>query len=844
MFNFGKRVVDRLYLHVSAVETLDGAADLLVAEAIRQTGRTPNSDFNVVRIREDTDEVALLQYPRFFEEAFPALIHSWRVHVPSGLVSFRDYSRSFNPPILHRKELLLLSSHPERPVFEARTRFAESIGLFDDPVRIGFRRQWEELVASKGYLIVDGEFTPASNADLAGEAPLDFGTAATVERHRTALSRKFLSAPVQALLRHRVLEPGKTFFDYGCGRGDDVAGLLSLGYAGAGWDPHFRPESPLIQSDVVNLGFVINVIEDLAERIAALQGAYALATGALSVAAILWSSSASRSRPYGDGVLTSRNTFQRFFSQGELQTFIEAVLDEQAFPVAPGIYFVFRDRYLEQRFLTGRQMDPTRAPRLLATRQRARPELSLRRQQRAELDATCSAALGELWNACIEWGRLPDSDEYPGSDAVIALFGSWKRALNRMLAVHDPVVLERAAAARMEELRLYFALQAFERRRNRTIVDPRLKRDIRTFFGSLSTAEPEGLELLKRSADPAQIKAASEAAAAEGLGWLDGDHSLQLHTSMVRQLPPVLRAYLGCATSLYGDVSSADLIKIHIQSGKVSLMTFDDFEGSAIPLMIERVKIKLREQDLDHFEYGGQYPPAPLYFKSRYINEEFPGYAEQLEFDRRLAELGISDQEGFGPSQAELQELLRLRRRQISGLRLIPSIDIPPLDQRCGKTFAYRQLIQCGETWERSKVNNIPDSAESFNALYELATQVLDPVVEYFGGIKLTYGFAGQHLTRLISGRIAPALDQHAACERNARGKPICDRAGAAVDFLVEFENMRDVAQWIFSNCAFDRMYFYGNDRPLHVSIGPEFNRDVFEMVEKEGRRIPRKLAL
>jgi hypothetical protein len=441
-------------------------------------------------------------------------------------------------------------------------------------------------------------------------------------------------------------------------------------------------------------------------------------------------------------------------------------------------------------------------------------------------------------------GRLPDSDEYPESETFIALFGSWKRALNRMLSAYDPMLLERAAAARTEELRLYFALQAFEQRRNRAIVEPRLKRDIRTFFGSLSTAEPEGLQLLKRSADPAQIKAACEAAAAEGLGWLDGDHSLQLHTSMVRQLPPVLRAYLGCATSLYGDVSSTDVIKIHIQSGKVSLMKFDDFEGSAIPLMIERIKIKLREQDLDYFEYGGQYPPAPLYFKSRYINEEFPGYAEQIEFDRRLTELGIVDQDGFGPSYATFQELLGLRRVQIIGLQLAPSTDIAPLDQRCGKTFTYRQLIECGDTWERTKVDNIPESAESFNALYELATHVLDPVVEYFGGIKITYGFAGQHLTSLISGRIAPALDQHAACERNTRGKLICNRAGAAVDFLVEFENMREVAQWIFSNCAFDRMYFYGNDRPLHVSTGPEFNRDVFEMVEKEGRRIPRKLAL
>jgi DNA phosphorothioation-associated putative methyltransferase len=844
MSSVGKKVLDRLYLHLSAIDVLNETSAALVSEAIRLSLRSPNIDFNVVRVSEDKQEVALLNYALFFEDPFPALRHSWRVHVPSELVSFRDYTRSLNPPILHRKELLLPASHSDRPAFEARSHFAESIGLFEDPVRIGFRRQWEELVASKGYSIVDGQFTAISNADLSDEEPVDSCSANSVQRHRTALSRKFLSAPVQALLRHRILEPGRTFFDYGCGRGDDLAGLQSIGYSGSGWDPHFRPESPLERADVVNLGFVINVIENVDERIAALKGAYELTVGALSVAAILWSSSAPRGRPYGDGVLTARNTFQRFFNQGELQTFIEAVLDEQAFPVAPGIYFVFRDRYAEQRFLTGRQMDPTRAPRLLATPQvrHGRPK-ELARQQRPELDAARSKALAELWNTSIELGRLPEPEEH-ATDAVIDLFGSWRRALNRVLTTYDSALLERAAAARMEELRLFFAMQAFERRRNRIIVDQRLKRDIRAFFGSLPAAESEGIQLLKRSADSTKIHAACETAASEGLGWLDADHSLQLHSSMVRQLPAVLRAYIGCATSLYGDVSSTDLIKIHIQSGKVSLMRFDDFEGKPIPLMLERVKVKLREQDLDYFEYGGQYAPAPLFFKSRYINEEFPGYAEQREFDRKLEDLEIVSTEGFGPSNAEFAELLRLRRRRIVGMRIEWASDIPPLDQRCGEVFSYRQLIECGATWEQTKVDNTPKSPESFNALYDLATHVLDPVVEYFGGIQLTYGFAGQKLTRLISGRIAPDIDQHAACELNARGKVICGRGGAAVDFLIQFEDMREVASWIFANCVFDRMYFYGKECPLHVSVGPQLTREVYEMVEKDGRRMPRRLLL
>ena len=121
---------------------------------------------------------------------------------------------------------------------------------------------------------------------------------------------------------------------------------------------------------------------------------------------------------------------------------------------------------------------------------------------------------------------------------------------------------------------------------------------------------------------------------------------------------------------------------------------------------------------------------------------------------------------------------------------------------------------------------------------------MLDPVVEYFGGIELTYGFAGQQLTRLISGRIAPAIDQHAASEVNAAGKAICGRGGAAIDFLVQFEDMREVASWVVANCVFDRMYFYGKERPLHVSVGPHLTREVYEMVDKGGRRIPRRLSL
>lgn len=94
---------------------------------------------------------------------------------------------------------------------------------------------------------------------------------------------------------------------------------------------------------------------------------------------------------------------------------------------------------------------------------------------------------------------------------------------------------------------------------------------------------------------------------------------------MVEQLPPVLRSYIACGTALYGDVSSADLIKIHIRSAKLTLMRFDDFVGSPLPKMIQRVKLNLRTQAMQIFDYVGLFEPpyslSEVSFYQRRVSE-------------------------------------------------------------------------------------------------------------------------------------------------------------------------------------------------------------------------------
>lgn len=90
---------------------------------------------------------------------------------------------------------------------------------------------------------------------------------------------------MRVALEYGIIRSGDTIFDYGCGLGGDIARLSSLGYQCKGWDPFYRPDAALEEADIVNLSYVINVVEDSEERVAAIRKSWSLTRRALIVAA-------------------------------------------------------------------------------------------------------------------------------------------------------------------------------------------------------------------------------------------------------------------------------------------------------------------------------------------------------------------------------------------------------------------------------------------------------------------------------------------------------------------------------------------------------------------------------
>jgi DNA phosphorothioation-associated putative methyltransferase len=102
----------------------------------------------------------------------------------------------------------------------------------------------------------------------------------------------------------------------GCGRGADLELLAADGIPCAGWDPAFRPDAPRLPVDLANLGYVLSVIEDQGERAATLHRGWDLCRHVLAVSGqVLVAGRRKDPVEFGDGLLTGRGTFQKFFEQ-------------------------------------------------------------------------------------------------------------------------------------------------------------------------------------------------------------------------------------------------------------------------------------------------------------------------------------------------------------------------------------------------------------------------------------------------------------------------------------------------------------------------------------------------
>jgi DNA phosphorothioation-associated putative methyltransferase len=145
----GKLLPDDLYVHRSALDALGPLLRIYEGCGRAYLGEVEGA--NLLKIHRRTGKLSYLAYPDFEDDPHPTLLRCVKLNLRTRQIECYDYADSTNPPILHRKETFLHSSHPLYEKFARLTRQEEKHGLLDDTATIGTRTGWEARLSQTGF---------------------------------------------------------------------------------------------------------------------------------------------------------------------------------------------------------------------------------------------------------------------------------------------------------------------------------------------------------------------------------------------------------------------------------------------------------------------------------------------------------------------------------------------------------------------------------------------------------------------------------------------------------------------------------------------------------------------
>lgn len=434
-----------------------------------------------------------------------------------------------------------------------------------------------------------------------------------ISRGQTAIQRVSCSRPIALALSDGIINKNTDVFDFGCGHGADIRHLRAMGIQTNGWDPHYQPKQEIIHADVVNLGFVLNVIESPIERSETLTGAFGLARQVLIVSVrVEWT--LYDADQYSDGVLTSRGTFQKIYRQTEFREYVATTLQRRTHVAALGVIYVFKDDDAEARYIASRAF-------------------TKRLEYRADLIADFKTnKLGASYVALANrLGRLPLPEEFSKYPRLIQIFGSPKRIERLALKLIDQTAFKGSRDQRREDILTYLAMLRLDNIKPPGVskLPLSIQGDIKAIWKTYAAALKEGEQFLFSIGKPEIVANTCKTCP---VGKLLPTH-LYIHHSAEDDLPPLLRVLIFAGKEIIGEVPY-DLVKISTDGRAVSFLLYHAFDSDPHPSLLRSVKVYLPKATYSIREYFDSENPPVLHRKENFVLPSYP----QFETFRRLTE--------------------------------------------------------------------------------------------------------------------------------------------------------------------------------------------------------------
>ncbi|MEU6996692.1 DNA phosphorothioation-associated putative methyltransferase [Nonomuraea sp. NPDC046570] len=472
------------------------------------------------------------------------------------------------------------------------------------------------------------------------------GGAWETERRLTAIGRTGLSVPARQAVVDQQIACGSSVLDYGCGRGDDVRALQGIAMRAVGWDPHYHPEGSIEPSDVVLLTYVLNIIEAPEERRRTLVKAWELAKETLVVSTRLtWEKSKVKGTGFGDGVLTSRRTFQHLFSAGELRSYVEDATGVRCVSAAPGIVYAFR-------------------------RDEARLGYLARRIAPAAVwlgSDDAASAIASVVDYTEQRGRVPRVEEMPAQ--LAELLGYLNTAeLQRIVRMSaDPEKVAESAKRSTLTTLLFLGVELFNGRGPFGCLPHSVQLDVKAFFSSYKEACMRSDRLLLKLRDDAYVRGAMNGSK---VGKITPT-ALYVHRRALDHMPVVLRLYEHCASLAAGRPQEWTLAKLRHQGRGVSWLDYPEFDSDPHPRLRSSYMVDLTTFKTSHMSYEQSENRPLLHRKHEFLHPDDPDVPKYRRLTESELRAGLyAKPHLIGTEQGWEAELLRCGR-QLRGHRLI-----------------------------------------------------------------------------------------------------------------------------------------------------------------------------
>lgn len=151
----------------------------------------------------------------------------------------------------------------------------------------------------------------------------------------TAINRTSISSPLKKILDANEITNTDLILDYGCGHGFDLNFLKEKSYNITGYDKYIHKHSDLKYKeylyDKIICFYVLNTIAEKEERLSVIEHLLSLLkqNGSIYIAVRsieeLNSMKNKKHITYNDGLVTSRKTFQKYFSKEDVANLLKNI---------------------------------------------------------------------------------------------------------------------------------------------------------------------------------------------------------------------------------------------------------------------------------------------------------------------------------------------------------------------------------------------------------------------------------------------------------------------------------------------------------------------------------------